>query len=153
MTLDRYRNWFVGLSARERVLVTGLGALVLLMLLWFALVMPLTDFRSAARAAHATALEDRAEADALLTRLGGSGAGAIAAEDVAAVFAEAGLQPRVEPADGGLSVRLEAVRADVLFNLLGRIEGEGGMIIAGADITANDDATLSARLQLIGGGA
>jgi len=52
-----------------------------------------------------------------------------------------------------LSVRLEAVRADVLFNLLGRIEGEGGMIVAGADITANDDATLSARLQLIGGGA
>lgn len=54
------RNWWTGLSTRERWLVGIAGTLTALVLLWFAVIMPLVNGLAAARERHTAAVERHA---------------------------------------------------------------------------------------------
>ncbi|MGB3723590.1 MAG: hypothetical protein WA979_12330, partial [Pacificimonas sp.] len=69
---------------------------------------------------------------------------------VEALVAAGGFQAEVGDAGGAVSVRIAAARPDALFGWIETLEGTHGLRVTTAEISRNEDATLSSELTLGG---
>jgi general secretion pathway protein M len=151
----RLKVLWLARSRRERWLLGVMLALVALVLVWLAILRPLSDMLSAARQRHGEAVAALAEAR--------SQAAAIAALErnrpapyaapidsaVAAAAAEAGFQlSGLQPEGSGrVSLAIGAAKPQALFGWVERLEAQG-YIVQSLTATSNPDRTLSARIVL-----
>lgn len=73
--IGAFRDWFAGLSLREKILVSILGALVAIVILWLGIYAPLDRAIANAEAEHDAAVERRGRISAMVEALE-AGAGA-----------------------------------------------------------------------------
>lgn len=76
-----FRDWFAGLSLREKILVSVLGGLVAIVILWLGLYAPLDRAIHNAEAEHDAAVERHGRISVMVEALQGGG-GEIVAIDV-----------------------------------------------------------------------
>jgi general secretion pathway protein M len=130
-------------------------ALVALVLVWLAILRPLSDMLSAARQRHGEAVEALAEAR--------SQAAAIAALErsrpapfagpidtaIAAAASEVGFQLSAIQAEGPgrVSLAIGAAKPQALFGWIAGLEAQG-YIVQSLTASSNPDRTLSARIVL-----
>jgi general secretion pathway protein M len=142
-------------TARERWLLGVMLALVALVLVWLAILRPLSDMLSAARQRHGEAVtalaeaRSQAEAIAALERnrpapFAGPIDAAVAAAASQAGFQLSGLQPE---GAGRVSLAIGAAKPQALFGWVGALEAQG-YIVQSLTATSNPDRTLSARIVL-----
>lgn len=143
-------------SRRERLLIALAATLALAVLLWLAVLRPLAATRTAAEARLATATSDLAAVTAMAAAIRAAEARVPAGGDVplpelaARRIAEAGLSAEpVQPLpDGGVALRIAAVRAPVLLAWLAARERDDALVIERARLRRNGDATIAADLVL-----
>lgn len=145
-------------SLREQRMLMGLGAVVVLMLIWFLIVSPLLAWREAAVERYADAAEDHA----LVTQaLGGASADAPGATSSQAL--ELAVRQSAEargvvivaatPGVGGsLTASVERAAPTGLFAWVADVE-QGGAAVRAFSATENADATLQAQITFAGGGS
>jgi general secretion pathway protein M len=142
-------------TPRERWLLAAMLALVALVLVWLAILRPLSDMLSAARQRHGEAAQTLAEAR--------SQAAAIAALErerpapfagpidtaVAAAASEAGFQLSGLQAEGPgrVSLAIGAAKPEALFGWVSGLEAQG-YIVQSLTASTSPDRTLSARIVL-----
>lgn len=80
---NRLRDWFLGLSRREQVLVSVMLALIAAVLFWLLLFLPLDSAIEEAEARHVAAVERHGRIAALVEALEGAGPVEARAVDVA----------------------------------------------------------------------
>ena len=142
-------------SPRERWLLGVMLALVALVLVWLAVLRPLSDMLSAARQRHGEAVAALAEARsqaaaiAALERnrpppFAGPIDSAVAAAAAEAGFQLSGLQPE---GSGRVSLAIGAAKPQALFGWVQRLEAQG-YIVQSLSATSNPDRTLSAQIVL-----
>jgi general secretion pathway protein M len=142
-------------TKRERWLLGVMLALVALVLVWLAILRPLSDLLSAARQRHGEAIaaladaRSQAEAIAALERnrpapFAGPIDAAVAGAASAAGFQLSGLQPE---GAGRVSLAIGAAKPQALFGWVGALEAQG-YIVQSLTATSNPDRTLSARIVL-----
>jgi general secretion pathway protein M len=151
----RLKALWLARSPRERWLLGVMLALVALVLVWLAILRPLSDMLSAARQRHGEAVEALAEAR--------SQAAAIAALEknrpapfagpidtaVAAAASEVGFQLSGVQAEGPgrVSLAIGAAKPQALFGWISGLEAQG-YIVQSLTASSNPDRTLSARIVL-----
>jgi general secretion pathway protein M len=152
---DRLKALWLARSVRERWLLGVMLGLVALVLVWLAVLRPLSDMLSAARRRHGEAVAALAEARsqaaeiAALERDRASPSAepidaAVAAAASAAGFQLSGIQPE---GPGRVSLAIGAAKAQALFGWIDRLEAQG-YIVQSLTVTSNPDRTLSARIVL-----
>lgn len=153
------RNWWAGMSARDRRILL-IGTAITLPLLGWALVwQPLDAAHEAARAAQAETAAQHAEvrtlAGQLARRAKTGGAAAGAQSPLAAVEAVARDQRLLEQfkrreAEGanGAHLVLENAPADALMRLLERLDQEYGLRVAQAQIDPVGPGRVNASITL-----
>lgn len=153
--MNALRLWFAGRSLRERRLILGAAVLALLLLLWAALLRPLGDALSDARAREADAVlrlaDTRASVEAIRTAQASRGAAAtgpladvVRASADQAGFAIASLDP--VGADR-VRVGIAAAKGGALIGWLARLE-RSGVLVDAAQLTDHGDHTLGVDLTL-----
>ena len=142
--------WWDLRSARERLLLGIMFALLGLVLVWLIVVRPLADTLESARQRHGEAVVALAEARARLPSAaeGPAAAGqadAIVAETASAAgFAGARIARR---GAAGASVAVDAARPQALFGWIAEMERRG-LVVERLRAQANADRTLSAEIAL-----
>ena len=144
---DQLRDWLAGLAPRERNLVYAAGGLVIIALLYFVLVLPVTTMaaKRAARVEQKTA--DLAWMRQVAPQVAAAAAaGAAAGSDESLVVLvdrtgrEAGLggalRDQSPSGDQGLRLRLEAASFDVLVVWLASLQQQHGVKVEAATIDA-----------------
>jgi general secretion pathway protein M len=116
---DAIRNWWSGLSLRERVLVGIAGGLSALLIGWFLIFTPMTRALAEQRLAHAAALDRN---------------GAVAWR--VAEIRRLQSQPRTTPA-------AQAASGATVALALTQAAAEGGFTLARNDAEGNDAATIA----------
>ena len=142
--------WFRGLSRREQRLILVMLALAALVLAWLLVVRPLSDALVEAKARHAAAAVELAEARgaaAEIARLEKQGGGGAAAGPLDALLsrsaAEAGFPvSRIQPAGEGVTIAMDAARPQAFFSWVGQMEAQG-LIVARLNARANADRTIA----------
>lgn len=153
--IDRLKTLWLARSVRERWLLGVMLALVALVLVWLAVLRPLSDMLSAARERHGEAVAALAEARtqaaaiAALERArpatqAGPIDSAVAAAASAAGFQLSGLQPQ---GPGRVSLAIAAAKPQALFGWIAALEAQG-YIVQSLSVTSNPDRTLSAQIAL-----
>jgi general secretion pathway protein M len=145
--------WWETRSARERLLLGVMFALLGFVFLWLAVVRPLADALDAAKLRHGAAVVALAEArartrPALVPAAAIAPADAIAAETAAAA-GFTGVRIAREGA-AGASVVLDAARPQALFGWVAEMERRG-LIVDRLRVRANADRTLAAEIGLRAG--
>ena len=141
--------WFRSLSRREQKLILIMLALAALVLAWLLVVRPFSDALAEAKARHAGAALELAEARgaaAEIARLEKQGGGA-AAGPLDALLSrsagEAGFQvSRIQPAGDGVTVAMDAARPQAFFAWAAQMEAQG-LIVARLNARANADRTIA----------
>ncbi|MBX3479204.1 MAG: type II secretion system protein M [Caulobacter sp.] len=154
--LDSLRTAWTARSPRERIMLTGLGLIIALVVGWYGMVQPLAHGVAASeqRARRAAAMLADLEAAA---RAGGASPGAVAAEArqpltavVAATAQAAGVtvDRRREEPDGRLTVWLTGVSPTVMMTWLTALAQAHGVAVS--DITASrlDNGLIEAQITL-----
>jgi general secretion pathway protein M len=157
------RDWIDGLSARERNLVYGAGALLALALVYLVLVLP---FQSSGKKLNARVQQKsadlawmQAQAPAAMQAAGiaqGSGGESLVVlVDRTARDAGLGNSLRDQSPDGnsGLRVRLEGASFDTLVTWLASLQQQHGVSIEVANIDAAGPGLVNATLGLKQAGA
>ncbi len=151
MTAD-FALWWQGRSARERMLLAIMAALLALVLVWLLVVRPLSDALDAAQRRHAAAVVALAEARA-------QGAPVAAASAVAPSLPidsligrsanEAGFTGARITAQGPARahVAIDAARAPALFGWIASLEQQG-LVVATLRARGNADRTLAMEAVL-----
>lgn len=153
--IDSLKTLWLARSVRERWLLGVMLALVALVLVWLAVLRPLSDMLSAARERHGEAVAALAEARtqaaaiaALERERPAAQAGpidsAVAAAASAAGFQLSGLQPQ---GPGRVSLAIGAAKPQALFGWIAALEAQG-YIVQSLSVTSNPDRTLSAQIAL-----
>ncbi len=157
------RNWWAGMSARDRRILL-IGTAITLPLLGWALVwQPLEAAREAARTAQAETAAQHAEVRTLARQLasraktGGAAAGAqspLAAVETVARDQRLLEQLKRREAEGanGVHLVLENAPADALMRLLERLDQQYGLRIAQAQIDPVTTGRVNASITLQRGG-
>jgi len=144
-------SWWQARSARERVMLAVMAALLVLVLGWLLVARPLADALDAAKLRHGAAVVALAEARARPSTIGPSLAGPVDGL-VAETAAQAGFTgariARQGPA--GASVVIDAARPQALFGWVAQMERRG-LIVERLRVQANADRTLSAEIALKAG--
>ena len=144
---DQLRNWLAGLAPRERNLVYAAGGLVIIALLYFVLVLPVTTMaaKRAARVEQKTAdlawmqaSAPQAMAAAGAAQAGGGGDSLVVLVDRTAREAGLGNSLRDQSPDGnnGLRLRIEAASFDRLITWLASLQQQYGVSIESATVGA-----------------
>jgi general secretion pathway protein M len=152
---ERIKVLWLARSVRERWLLGVMLALVALVLVWLAILRPLSDMLSAARQRHGEAVTALAEARsqaaaiAALERerpapLAGPIDVAVTAAASAAGFQLSGIQPQ---GPGRVSLAIGAAKPQALFGWIAGLEAQG-YIVQSLSVTSNADRTLSAQIAL-----
>jgi general secretion pathway protein M len=151
--------WWQDLSARERLLLGILAALLAVFMLWFGVFRPLTSAIDEARSAHRAAVEQAQRVEALATQIRAArpavtAASGSAAEVVNASATAAGIEfSTTEPlADGGIIVTIAAIRPLALFPWIAGL-ADAGISVERLSVQRNSDATLTAQLSCRSRGA
>jgi general secretion pathway protein M len=153
--IARLKILWLARTPRERWLLGVMLALVALVLVWLAILRPLSDMLSAARQRHGEAVEALAEARAQAAAIAALErnrpaplAGPIDAA-VAAAASEAGFQLSGVQAEGPgrVSLAIGAARPQALFGWIEGMEMQG-YIVQSLTASSNPDRTLSARIVL-----
>lgn len=153
--MNALRLWFAGRSASERRLILIAAGLALLLLLWLALLRPLGDALSEARARNADAVlrlaDTRASVDALHAAqtshgpaLTGSLGDVVRASADQAGFALASLDPA---GPDRVRVAIASAKGGALIGWLARLE-RSGVLVDAAQLTDHGDHTLGVDLTL-----
>jgi general secretion pathway protein M len=144
---DQLRNWLAGLAPRERNLVYAAGGLVIIALLYFVLVLPITTMaaKRAARVEQKTAdlawmrqVAPQVAAAAAAGAAAGSGESLVVLVDRTGREAGLGgaLRDQSPSGDQGLRLRLEAASFDVLVVWLASLQQQHGVKVEAATIDA-----------------
>jgi general secretion pathway protein M len=144
---DQLRDWLAGLAPRERNLVYAAGGLVIIALLYFALVLPITTLaaKRAARVEQKTAdlawmrqVAPQVAAAAAAGAAAGSGESLVVLVDRTGREAGLGgaLRDQSPSGDQGLRLRLEAASFDVLVVWLASLQQQHGVKVEAATIDA-----------------
>ncbi|OSM05326.1 type II secretion system protein GspM [Magnetofaba australis] len=152
------------LNDRERKLVLGGGGALIVLLLVFGVWLPISDHVSAQQREVSLQRQDlawmrqAAEEVGRLRAQGATAKGAQAAPGESLMSLadrsarEQGLGGairRIEPAEKGVSVRLEGVGFDRMMQWLGHVREQFGVMVTRADVErANDQGGVNARLVL-----
>ena len=152
--MNALRLWFAGRALRERRLILGAGALAVLVLIWLAVLRPLGDALSAARAREADAVVRLADTQTAVDaiRAGQASHAALAgpiADVVRASADEAGFAlASLDPAGPGrVRVGIASARGAALIGWLARLE-RSGVLVDAAQLTDHGDRTLGVDLTL-----
>lgn len=135
--LIRFDNWWDGLSPRERMLVSVLGAILAVVVLVYGVVKPIQGARAAALADIRTyeTLNARVLAAGTLTTAKAprrQGAPATVAQQSATAL---GLTIAAQPADGGLRVTLTDAQYDTVLAWLADLAGTSDLRVRGIALT------------------
>ncbi|MEM8826136.1 MAG: type II secretion system protein GspM [Pseudomonadota bacterium] len=136
-------DWWQSRAPRERGLLTILAILTGLMLVWFAVVVPIRDADRAATADLADAVTRR---DAIRNAIAnGNAATTVAAPgDVVALAEATGLTATILDGEADLvRFRIDSARADDLFNWLAGLETDHGLEVRAAEMMPTPAGTLS----------
>jgi|TARA_R100000501_G_scaffold13654_4_gene24977 type II secretory pathway component PulM len=141
--------WWQARDLREQRLLVGLAVVVLLLLAWFAVralasAVAHEDMRvSRAVAVHEQVLAYAGESS------GGDAPAAVSPERLLTLAQSDGLDVRVTGGTGSaVELAADAVKADILFNWIVRVEREERLKVMEADIRRNEDSTLSAAMTI-----
>jgi general secretion pathway protein M len=143
-------GWWQDRSARERLLIGLMLALLAGTILWLGVWRPITALRTAAeadaRAATARLAQARAHAAAIAARP--AAAGGRLADLVSQRLAQVGLQAaRMDAAgDGQVVVELAAINGRLLLGWAAALEQRDGLVIEQLDASRNPDQSVHARL-------
>lgn len=143
--------WWEMRSARERLLVGIMLALLALVIAWLAVIRPLADALDAAKLEHEAAVVALAQARAQRPAAAAAAAGpadSVVAETAAAAGFTGARIARLGPARVG--VTLDAARPQALFGWIAEMERRG-LAVERLRAQANADRTLSAELALRSG--
>lgn len=145
--------WWDARSARERMLLGTMFALLAIVFVWLIVVRPLADQLDAARQRHGAAVVALAEARARIPSAAGPAPAGPADSIVARTASEAGFTgariARQGPA--GASVAIDSARPQALFGWVAEMERRG-LVVERLRARANADRTLSAEIGLRAGG-
>jgi general secretion pathway protein M len=144
---DQLRDWLAGLAPRERNLVYAAGSLVIIAVLYFVLVLPITTMaaKRAARVEQKTAdlawmrqVAPQVAAAAAAGAVAGSGESLVVLVDRTGREAGLGgaLRDQSPSGDQGLRLRLEAAPFDVLVVWLASLQQQHGVKVEAATIDA-----------------
>lgn len=157
------RDWFDGLSLRERNLVYVAGGLLAVALIYVVLVMPFqvsgrkTEARVAQKSADLAWMQASAPQAMAAAGVAQSAGGESLVVLVARTAREAGLGEslRDQSPDGnaGLRLRLEGAAFDALVTWLGSLQQQYGVTIESATIDAAAPGLVNATLSLKQAGA
>lgn len=151
-----FRLWWRDRSPREHWLLAIMALLALLMLLWFGVLRPLAAAREAAVARHAAAVTDLGAVKAMTARIRAAErrAGPLGSvpllELVERRAQEAGLttEAMAGSGDGRVTLRIAAVRPQVILGWLDKLETGDGIAVERLSIDPNQDATVAVTLTL-----
>lgn len=147
------RGWFDGRSLREQRLLMVMGALVAGIVLWFGVITPSLNWRSAAAERRAEAEVDLALIEAGAARIKG-GASSMAADQVEAAArrgADAGgVNAVFNPLDEGVGFSVNGASTATLFAWLATLKTDHGIDARVLTVSENADATLNAEGLLVG---
>lgn len=153
--IDNARNWFAGLSQRERILVGVAGLLLAGLVGYYGVARPMVGAMAAAEQHYVDAVEQQARIEAKVAALGqpaeGAGgrfSGAIDAF-VGQSAGETGIAvTSVTPqSDRRVNMVVESAKPTALMGWLARIEQEG-IAVESLNINPRDNGTISATLTL-----
>ena len=141
--------WWEARSARERLLLGIMVALLALLLVWLIVVRPLADALDAARQRHGAAVVALAEARARTPAMAGPAAAEPADAIVARTASEAGFTGARIARQGaaGATVAVDAARPQALFGWVAAMERHG-LVVERLRAQANQDHTLSAEMTM-----
>lgn len=153
-------QWWSDRQPRERALLSGVGALVSLFVVFQFLLVPLAGYRASARDQHEAALAMLQEVEAgartiqALQAAAGERPEGAARTVVATTATELGLAiTRLQPLESNeLDVWLDDVASPLLYAWVGRLQ-ERGIPVTRAVIQKNDGASVSAQITFAGGAA
>jgi len=143
--------WWEARSARERMLLAIMLALLAIVLAWLVVIRPLADALEAARHRHDAAAVALAEARAARPAAVPAAAGpadSIVAETAAAAGFTGARIARLGPGRAGVAV--DSARPQALFAWVAAMERRG-LVVERLRAQANADRTLSAELALTAG--
>lgn len=152
--------WFAGRSIREKRLLTVMGVLLVVTVVWGLILRPVSDAMAGARMRHTDAVirlgDTATRVDALrqarerrAAPLVGTLADTIRIRAEEAGFPLASVDP--DPA-GGVRIAIQSARGAALTGWLARLE-RSGIIVESVQMTDNGDRTVAARLLLRSRGA
>lgn len=154
------RTWFNGRTLRERRMLLAMLAMIVFTLIWFAVLLPISDGLSSSRTRLNDAVirlaqtKDQVDAIAALSKDRPAPiAGALddylrqSAGDTGFALSNVAVQ-----ADGRVQLTIPTARAGALFSWLADLE-RAGVIVASIAITNNGDQTVAAQMTLMRRGA
>jgi general secretion pathway protein M len=153
--IQSLRMWYFALSERERLMVAAAGTLTAIVLLIFAIVLPMIAALDSAQAAHDEAVARRGRIEATVAAaLEKPSKPAVAVADINLVVAQGAAEKGFDiiastgGAPGQSTFRIDQARAPALFGWLSELEAQG---IDARTITlrsgANGSLTVEAQLQ------
>lgn len=153
--IDTAKNWFVGLSQREKILVGIAAALLVGLIGYYGIARPMSDAMTAAEQRYMDAVERRARIDAKVAALrqpiDGSVAKFSGAIDafIGQSAGETGIAvASVTPqSDSRANMVVESARPTALFGWLARIEQQG-VTVESLTIEPAANGTVSATMTL-----
>ncbi|KQQ84548.1 type II secretion system protein M [Xanthomonas sp. Leaf131] len=129
--LQRGAQWWQTRAPRERVMLGVMSAALAAFVGWYALYLPLRQWRAQAQAryAHAAQLMLEASAQASLAKRSTAPGTAALAEIIASSAREAGvgITSQQRSASGGVDVQIDTVAATALFAWLERLRQAHGL--------------------------
>lgn len=147
------RGWFDGRSLREQRLLMVMGALIAGIILWFGVITPSLNWRTAAAERRAEAEGNLAFIEAGAARIKG-GASAMAADQVEAAARRAadagGVNAVFNPLDEGVGFSVNGASTATLFAWLAALKTDHGIDARVLTVSENADATLNAEGLLVG---
>jgi general secretion pathway protein M len=156
--IERVKIWYVVRSPREQRLILFMAVTFALVFIWLGIARPLNDALVNARARHAQAVIERAEARAQAAALGAlrsGGGGRALTEPLETVIGraagQAGFQlSRLQAEPGGaVSIGIEAARPQALFAWVTSLERQG-VVVAALTASANADRTVAVQASFRG---
>jgi len=153
--IDNARNWFAGLSQRERILVSLSGLLLAGLVGYYGVARPMVGAMAAAEQRYVDAVEQQARIEAKVAALN-QPAQAAAVRFSGAIDAYVGQSAgetgiavsSVTPqSDNRVNMVVESARPTALMGWLARIEQEG-IAVEALSINPGDNGTISATLTL-----
>ena len=153
--MRRLRFWWTLRTLREQRMLLAMIAAIAIVLAWLLVVRPLDNALADARARHARAVIDLAQAQAQAEQiaylektvpLAGRAPIATLVHDRAA---EAGFATaRVTPQGRTVAIAIEAARAPALFGWIAGLERRDGLVVDRLTARTNGDATIAVDATL-----
>lgn len=152
--MSRLRDWWRGLTVRERRLIAVMIALIAVVVLWLGIIRPVGDGLARARADHAIAVDRAGRIAAAADALKGVSATAPVLEGAldqvvgqSAVEAGFTLDTANQEGAGRMTIAIGSARAPALFAWLGGLEARG-IAVETISVQPAAGGTVAARATL-----